>query len=227
MKQKFTVLFDLDGTLVDTAPDLMRAHNHVMKKFGYPTKSTEEIRNLVGKGAAALIGRSIWGQAKKEFHSVIDLKIKDEMSKEFVNYYGKNIINESTLIKGVKDFLIWCKNQNISMAVCTNKQEHLSNDLLKKIGIYDFFEYVAGSDTFDYCKPDPRHLTSIVEILDGDVNKTIMIGDSETDANAAKAAEIPVILLENGYTEKNTTEIYHNHLIKDFIGIEKIISEYL
>jgi|TARA_B100001287_G_scaffold30022_1_gene21430 phosphoglycolate phosphatase len=227
MKQKFTVLFDLDGTLVDTAPDLMRAHNHVMKKFGYPTKSTEEIRNLVGKGAGALIGRSIWGQAKKEFHSVIDLKIKDEMSKEFVNYYGKNIINESTLIKGVKDFLIWCKNQNISMAVCTNKQEHLSNDLLKKIGIYDFFEYVAGSDTFDYCKPDPRHLTSVVEILDGDVNKTIMIGDSETDANAAKAAEIPVILLENGYTEKNTTEIYHNHLIKDFIGIEKIISEYL
>jgi phosphoglycolate phosphatase len=227
MKQKFTVLFDLDGTLVDTAPDLMRAHNHVMKKFGYPTKSTEEIRNLVGKGAGALIGRSIWGQAKKEFHSVIDLKIKDEMSKEFVNYYGKNIINESTLINGVKDFLIWCKNQNISMAVCTNKQEHLSNDLLKKIGIYDFFEYVAGSDTFDYCKPDPRHLTSVVEILDGDVNKTIMIGDSETDANAAKAAEIPVILLENGYTEKNTTEIYHNHLIKDFIGIEKIISEYL
>ena len=227
MKQKFTVLFDLDGTLVDTAPDLMRAHNHVMKKFGYPTKSTEEIRNLVGKGAGALIGRSIWGQAKKEFHSVIDLKIKDEMSKEFVNYYGKNIINESTLIKGVKDFLIWCKDQNISMAVCTNKQEHLSNDLLKKIGIYDFFEYVAGSDTFDYCKPDPRHLTSVVEILDGDLNKTIMIGDSETDANAAKAAEIPIILLENGYTEKNTTEIYHNHLIKDFIGIEKIISKYL
>jgi phosphoglycolate phosphatase len=227
MKQKFTVLFDLDGTLVDTAPDLMRAHNHVMKKFGYPTKSTEEIRNLVGKGAGALIGRSIWGQAKKEFHSVIDLKIKDEMSKEFVNYYGKNIISESTLIKGVKEFLIWCKDQNISMAVCTNKQEHLSNDLLKKIGIYDFFEYVAGSDTFDYCKPDPRHLTSVVEILDGDVNKTIMIGDSETDANAAKAAEIPVILLENGYTEKNTTEIYHNHLIKDFIGIEKIISKYL
>ena len=227
MKQKFTVLFDLDGTLVDTAPDLMRAHNHVMKKFGYPTKSTEEIRNLVGKGAGALIGRSIWGQAKKEFHSVIDLKIKDEMSKEFVSYYGKNIINESTLIKGVKEFLMWCKNQKISMAVCTNKQEHLSNDLLKKIGIYDFFEYVAGSDTFDYCKPDPRHLTSVVEILDGDVNKAIMIGDSETDANAAKAAEIPVILLENGYTEKNTTEIYHNHLIKDFIGIEKIISEYL
>ena len=227
MKQKFTILFDLDGTLVDTAPDLMLAHNHVMKKFGYPTKSTEDIRNLVGKGAGALIGRSIWGQAKKEFSKVLDAKIKDEMVKEFVNFYGKNIVNKSTLVTGVKDFLIWCKEQNISMAVCTNKQEHLSNDLLKKIGIYDFFEYVAGSDTFDYCKPDPRHLTNVVEILDGDVKKTIMIGDSETDANAAKAAEIPVILLENGYTEKNTTEIYHNHLIKDFIGIEKIISKYL
>ena len=227
MKQKFTVLFDLDGTLVDTAPDLMLAHNHVMKKFGYPTKSIEDMRNLVGKGAGALIGRSIWGQAKKEFSKVLDAKIKDEMVKEFVNFYGKNIVNESTLVTGVKDFLIWCKEQNISMAVCTNKQEHLSNDLLKKIGIYDFFEYVAGSDTFDYCKPDPRHLTNVVEILDGDVKKTIMIGDSETDANAAKAAEIPVILLENGYTEKNTTEIYHNHLIKDFTGVEKIIKKYL
>ena len=227
MKQKFTILFDLDGTLVDTAPDLMLAHNHVMRKFGYPTKSTEDIRNLVGKGAGALIGRSIWGQAKKEFSKVLDEKIKDEMVKEFVNFYGKNIVNESTLINGVKEFLKWCKGENISMAVCTNKQEYLSNDLLKKIGIYDFFEYVAGSDTFDYCKPDPRHLTNVVEILDGDIKKTIMIGDSETDANAAKAAEIPVILLENGYTEKNTTEIYHNHLIKDYIGIEKIISKYL
>ena len=227
MKQKFTILFDLDGTLVDTAPDLMRAHNHVMKKFGYPTKSTEEIRNLVGKGAGVMIGRSIWGQAKKEFSKVNDEKVKKEMVTEFVDFYGKNIINESTLIKGVKEFLNWCKDQSISMAVCTNKQEHLSNDLLKKIGIYDYFEYVAGSNTFDYCKPDPRHLTSVVEILDGDVKKTIMIGDSETDANAAKAAEIPIILLEDGYTEKNKDEIYHNHLIKDFIGIEKIISEYL
>ena len=227
MKQKFTILFDLDGTLVDTAPDLMSAHNHVMKKYGYPTKSTEDIRNLVGKGAGALIGRSIWGQAKKEFGKIDDKKIKDKMVIDFIDFYAKNIVKESKLIVGVKEFLKWCKNQNISMAVCTNKQEHLSNDLLKKIGIYDYFEYVAGSDTFDYCKPDPRHLTSVVEILDGDVKKTLMIGDSETDANAAKAAEIPVILLENGYTEKNSDEIYHNHLVKDFINIEKIVSKYI
>ena len=227
MKQIFTILFDLDGTLVDTAPDLMRAHNHVMKKFGYPTKSTEEIRNLVGQGAGAMLGRSIWGQAKKEFGKVQNEKIKKEMVDAFVDYYGKNIINESTLINGVKEFLKWCKEKNISMAVCTNKQEHLAIDLLKKIGIYDYFEYVAGSNTFDYCKPDPRHLTNVIEILGGEIKRSIMIGDSETDANAGKNAGIPVILLEDGYTEKNTTEIYHNHLIKDFIGIEKIISKYL
>ena len=227
MSQQYTILFDLDGTLVDTAPDLMRAHNHVMKKFGYPTKSTEEIRNLVGQGAGAMLGRSIWGQAKKEFGKVQDEKIKKEMVKDFVDFYGKNIVNESTLINGVKEFLIWCKEKKISMAVCTNKQEHLAIDLLKKIGINDFFEYVAGHNTFEYCKPDPRHLTSVIEILGGDIKKTLMIGDRETDANAAKSAGIPIILLEDGYTEKNTTEIYHNHLVKDFNGIEKIVLEYL
>ena len=227
MQQNFTILFDLDGTLVDTAPDLMRAHNHVMKKFGYPTKSTEEIRNLVGQGAGAMLGRSIWGQAKKEFGKVQDEKTKKEMIKDFTDFYGKNIVNESTLINGVKDFLIWSKKNSISMAVCTNKSDYLGVELLKKIGIYDFFEYVAGHNTFDYCKPDPRHLTSVIEILQGDIKKSLMIGDSETDANAAKNAGIPVILMEDGYTEKKTNEIYHNHLVKDFIGIEKIVSKYL
>ena len=226
MKQKFTVLFDLDGTLVDTAPDLMLAHNHVMKKFGYPTKSLDDLKSSVGKGAGAMIGRSIWNQAKKELTSINE-KVKSDMTDEFISYYGKNILRESVLINGTKDFLNWCKNENISMAVCTNKTEHLAVDLLKKIGIYDYFEYVAGYNTFDYCKPDPRHLTTVIEILDGDLKKSIMIGDSETDANSAKAAEIPMILLEDGYTEKKTTEIYHNHLIKDFIGIEKIVAKYL
>ena len=226
MKQKFTVLFDLDGTLVDTAPDLMLAHNHVMKKFGYPTKSLNDLKSSVGKGAGAMIGRSIWSQAKKELTSINE-KVKSDMTDEFISYYGKNILRESVLINGTKDFLNWCKNENISMAVCTNKTEHLAVDLLKKIGIYDYFEYVAGYNTFDYCKPDPRHLTTVIEILDGDLKKSIMIGDSETDANSAKAADIPMILLKYGYTEKKSDEIYHNHLVKDFVGIEKIISEYL
>ena len=227
MSQKLTILFDLDGTLVNTAPDLMMAHNHVMEKFGYSTKNLDEIRNLVGKGAAVLIGRSIWGSAKKEFSKITDKKIKDKMVKEFINFYSKNIVVESKLINGAYDFLKWAKSKKISMGVCTNKQEHLAIDLLKKIKIYDFFEYVSGGNTFSYCKPDPRHLTSSIEIMDGNLKKSIMIGDSENDADAAKSAGIPMILIEDGYTDKKIEQIYHNHLIKDFIGMEKIISNYL
>ena len=227
MTQKFTVLFDLDGTLIDTAPDLMNAHNHVMEKFGYESKSTNEIRNLVGKGAASMIGRSLWNQARKELKKIDDEQIKSKMVDEFIDYYGKNIAVESKLLPGVLEFLKWCKKNNISMAVCTNKTEHLAVDLLKKINVYNYFEYVAGYNTFDYCKPDPRHVTNVIEIIQGDVNKSIMIGDSETDSESAKAASIPFILVEDGYTDKNINEIYHNHLIKDYNGIEQIINKYL
>ena len=227
MTQKLTILFDLDGTLADTAPDLMMAHNHVMKKFGHNTKSIDEIKEYVGKGAAVMIGRSIWGEARKELSKITDKKMKEEMVEEFLLFYKKNIVVKSKLINGVYEFLKWAKSNNISMGVCTNKQENLAVDFLKKIKIYDFFEYVAGRNTFDYCKPDPRHLTSIIEIMGGDIKKSLMIGDSENDADAAKSAGIPMILLEDGYTEKNIDQIHHDHLIKDFIGIEKIISLYL
>ena len=227
MTQKFTILFDLDGTLVDTAPDLMNAHNHVMRKFGYETKSTDDIRKLVGQGAGSLIGRSVWGQAKKELKKINDDKIKKEMVTEFIDFYGKNIANESKLINGVLEFLEWCKKEKISMGICTNKQDYLAVDLLKKINVYNYFEYVAGSNTFDYCKPDARHLTNVVDIMQGNIKKCIMIGDSETDSDTAKNAGVPFILLEDGYTEKKVSDIPHDHLIKDFIGIEKIISSYL
>ena len=227
MTQKLTILFDLDGTLADTAPDLMMAHNHVMKKFGHNTKSIDEIKEYVGKGAAVMIGRSIWGEARKELSKITDKKMKEEMVEEFLLFYKKNIVVKSKLINGVYEFLKWAKSNNISMGVCTNKQENLAVDFLKKIKIYDFFEYVAGRNTFDYCKPDPRHLISTIEIMNGDIRKSLMIGDSENDADAAKSAGIPMILLEDGYTEKKIDEIHHDHLIKDFIGIEKIISLYL
>ena len=227
MAQKFTILFDLDGTLADTAPDLMKAHNHVMNKFGYSSKSMDEIRNLVGRGAAVMIGRSIWGSARKELSKISDEKIKKDMTKEFIKFYENNLVVETQLLKGVENFLSWAKSNNISMGVCTNKQEHLAIELLKKINIYDFFEYIAGGNTFDYCKPDPRHITNMVEIMGGDIRKTIMIGDSENDADAAKSAGVPMILVEDGYTEKKIDQIYHNHLIKDFVGIENIVLKYL
>jgi len=220
MTQIYTILFDLDGTLVNTAPDLMDAHNHVMKKFGHEVKELEDIKSLAGKGAWIMMQRSF----KKE---VNDEKLKKEMTKEFIDYYSKNIANHSKPIKGLVEFLEWAKLKKISMAVCTNKQEKLAKDLLKKLNLFDYFENIAGSDTFAFNKPDPRHLTDVVEIIGGDLKKTIMIGDSEVDEQAAINAKIPFILVEDGYTEKNVNEISHDLSIKDFVGFDKIISKYL
>mgnify|MGYP001334831868 FL=1 len=100
-------------------------------------------------------------------------------------------------------------------------------ELLKKINLYDYFEYIAGSDTFEFNKPDPRHLTNVVEIIGGNLKKTIMVGDSEVDSNSAINAKIPFVLVADGYTEKTTEEIKHDILIKDFYGFEKIIEKFL
>ena len=122
MSQKLTILFDLDGTLVNTAPDLMHAHNYVMKKYGFEERKLSDIKKLAGRGSKVMLTRSM--------HEIAELsgKIKktddvvEEMTKEFVNYYSKNIVKESTLKNGVFDFLTWCKKNSISIAVCTNKQ---------------------------------------------------------------------------------------------------------
>mgnify|MGYP001321051253 FL=1 len=223
MTQKFTILFDLDGTLVNTAPDLMNAHNHVMKKYGFKEKNLSDIKKLAGRGSKVMLTRSLSSVANSnEFEDKID-----DMTNEFINYYSNNISNESTLKKGLLNFLSWCKEKSIHLGVCTNKQEYLSIDLLKKIKIYHFFEYVAGGDTFKHNKPDPKHLTDTIEIIGGSVKKTIMIGDSETDSNASKAANIPFVLIDDGYTEKKSNEIFHDHLVKDYVGLEKIIEKYL
>ena len=227
MSQKFTILFDLDGTLVNTAPDLMHAHNYVMKKYGFEERKLSDIRKLAGKGSKVMLTRSMLELAELSGKIKKTDDVIEKMTKDFIDFYSKNIVAESTLKKGVINFLKWCKENSISMGVCTNKQEHLSIDLLKKIKIYDFFDYVAGGNTFEYNKPDPRHLTNTIEIIGGNLNKSLMIGDSETDSNSAKAAKIPFILIEDGYTEKKSNEIYHDHLIKDFEDLEKIIENYI
>ena len=220
MTQIYTILFDLDGTLVNTAPDLMAAHNHVMKKFGHAEKEMSEIKSLAGKGAWVMMQRSFKEEIKDEI-------TKKEMTREFIDFYAKNIDQNSKPLKGTIKFLDWAKNKNISMGVCTNKQERLAVDLLKKLDMSKYFDYIAGSDTFSFNKPDPRHLTDVVEIIGGDLKKTIMVGDSEVDANSAHNANLPFVLVKDGYTEKSEKEIKHDELISDFEGFEKIIEKYL
>ena len=220
MTQIYTILFDLDGTLVDTAPDLMDAHNHVMRKFGHKEKKLSDIKSLAGRGA--------WVMMQRAFRQEInDENLKREMTKEFLDFYSENIDRGSKPINGVMEFLSWAKSKNISLAVCTNKQERLAVDLLKKLKMYDYFEYVAGSDTFSFNKPDPRHLTNVVEIIQGELKKTLMVGDSEVDGKSAENANIPFILVKDGYTEKTSEEIKHDELIKDFKNFDKVIAKYL
>ena len=220
MTQTYTILFDLDGTLVDTAPDLMAAHNHVMKKYGKKEKKLSDIKTLASRGAWIMMQRSFKEEIKDE-------ETKKKMVHEFIDFYSKNINNESKPIKGIFEFLNWAKSKNISMGVCTNKKEFLAIDLLKKIDMYNYFEYVAGADTFEFNKPDPRHLTSVLEIMGGDLKKTIMVGDSEVDAISAFNAKLPFVLVKDGYTEKNEKEIKHDELISNFDGFEKIIEKYI
>ena len=220
MSQIYTILFDLDGTIVNTAPDLMAAHNYVMRKFGHNEKRLSDIKSLAGKGA--------WVMMQRSFKEEIDNEeIKKEMTQEFINYYARNIDQNSKPLKGSVKFFKWARNKNISLGVCTNKQEKLAIDLLKKLDIYKYFEYVAGCDTFSFNKPDPRHLTDVVEIIGGDLKKTIMVGDSEVDADSAHNANLPFVLVKDGYTEKSEKEIKHDELISDFVGFEKIIEKYL
>ena len=141
MNQKLTIIFDLDGTIINTAPDLMLAHNHVMKKFGYSERKLSDIKKLAGGGSKVMLSKSINEMKEITGKDINSNDLIDGMTKEFVEYYSKNILKESTLKNGLLNFLSWCKNNSISMVVCTNKPEHLSIDLLKKIKIYEFFDY--------------------------------------------------------------------------------------
>ena len=217
---KFTILFDLDGTIIDTAPDLINAHNYVMNKHGLKQKGVKDIKRLAGRGAWVMMQRSFAEQ-------VVDENQKKVMVKDFLEFYAKNIDKNSKPIKGIFEFFSWAKKNNISLAVCTNKTEKLAVDLLKKLKMYNNFEYVAGHDTFEFCKPDARHLTNVIEILGGNLKKNLMVGDSEVDAQAALNAKLTFILIKNGYTEKTSDEIRHNHLIEDYINFENLIKKYL
>jgi phosphoglycolate phosphatase len=220
------ILFDLDGTLVETAPDLMSAHNHVMEKYGFEKKPLSDIRYLAGRGAATMLMRSANSRNTK-MENKINEKTHKEMTTEFIDFYSKNICKGSVINPGVIDYLKWCKDQKIHLAVCTNKMEHLTIKLLKEIKLYDYFDFIAGADTFNYRKPNPQHITSILEILNIPIENSIMIGDSETDAEASKAAKVKFILVKGGYTEKNYNQIFHDHLVDSFKEIKDLSKKIL
>ena len=211
-------IFDLDGTLVDTAPDFKNSLNYMLNEINEEPIKLDEIRNLVGYGARELIRRTVLSKGIE--HD--DKKIND-MLKTFLLHYTHNIDDDSVLFDNVKNVLFFLKKKNIKLAVCTNKMEKLSNLLLEKLGVLHLFDFLAGGDSYQKSKPDPFPLIKICENLNISTSESIMIGDSITDLKSGHSAGMPVVLMEYGYTEN--VEIYNDAdlVIKNFSKLKDLI----
>jgi phosphoglycolate phosphatase len=186
-----TIVFDLDGTLVDSAPDLTNALNDVLTRRGLAPVSIEAIRDCVGRGARVMIEQALIRAGAQG-----DV---DEMLAEFLVHYEENIACESRPFPGALAQLERLTAQGATLAICTNKREHLSRKLLQELEIEDFFTAVAGRDTFPVAKPDPGHLTGVIALAGGDPTRSVMIGDSDVDFRTARAAGVPIVLVSFGY----------------------------
>lgn len=190
-----TLVFDLDGTLVDTAPDLIHATNHVLRAEGVEPMPGEALRPWISYGARRLIEVGLSARGANRSTSEVD-----RMLDGFLAYYEANIAVESRPFDGLIDVLDAAARQGARLAVCTNKREHLSRQLLGELGMDRRFAAIAGRDTFPVCKPHPDHLTGAIRLAGGDPTRAVMVGDSDVDVATAKAAGIPVIAVTFGYT---------------------------
>jgi phosphoglycolate phosphatase len=196
MPPRPTIAFDLDGTLVDTAPDLLGALNFVLGEIGLAPLGDHQVRSLVGGGARLMIER---GLAIHEVERQAD--DVDKMLSDFLLFYERHIADHSRLFPGAVEMLDQFKAQDARLIVVTNKFERYSVQLLKTFGIADRFPVIAGPDTFGVRKPDPVHLLRAVERAGGDPAHTIMVGDTMTDVATARAAGVPVIAVSFGYRD--------------------------
>jgi phosphoglycolate phosphatase len=186
-----TIVFDLDGTLVDTAPDLTNALNDVLTRRGHAAVPAETIRACIGHGARVMIEEALRRASAQD-----DV---DRMLAEFLVHYEANIAAESLPFPGVVAALDSLAAQGATLAVCTNKRERLSRRLLQELHIEGYFAAIAGRDTFAVSKPDPGHLTGTIALAGGDPSRAVMVGDSEVDLRTARAASVPAILVSFGY----------------------------
>lgn len=208
------LIFDLDGTLVDTAPDLLAATNAVMTSQGLPLIPPETLRHMVGFGARSLIEQAMEAVGRvltpAELPPLLDI---------FMAHYRAHIADESVLFAGVRETLTALKARGARLAVLTNKPQELADLLLPAMGIRDFFAEVYGAGRMSYVKPDARIFHDVVRDVGGHEGGSVMIGDSITDLNTARAAKAPCILFSFGYTPIPARDLGADVVLDDFAAL--------
>ena len=202
------VVFDLDGTLVDTAPDLIAALNYVLDREGMPPVPLKSARNMIGAGARKLIERGLEVEGRAMSPDDVSRLMKD-----FIAYYADHIADASRPFEGLEAALDDLERQGFRFAVCTNKLEWLSKLLLEKLDLSRRFAAICGADTFGVAKPDPVILQQTVARAGGQLSGAIMVGDAGPDIGVARRAGVPVIAVEFGYTEVPIAELRPDRLI--------------
>jgi phosphoglycolate phosphatase len=203
-----TVVFDLDGTLVDTAPDLINALNYVLDREGLPPVPVHAARTMIGAGARRLIERGLELEGR-----AVALEDLDRLTRDFIDYYADHIADSSRPFEGLEDALDDLAARGYRFAVCTNKLEWLSKLLLDRLGLSTRFSAICGADTFGIAKPDPAILRQTVARAGGEMASTVMVGDAGPDIGVARRAGVPVIGVEFGYTEVPIAELKPDLLI--------------
>ncbi len=213
------IIFDLDGTLVDTAPDLVASLNATLALEGIPPVALQDARHMVGAGVKALLerGLALSGRSLPE-------KRLDELFHSFVAYYEAHIADFSQPYPELLEELAILEGFGWTFGVCTNKLERLSIRLLDRLGMTELFKVNCGGDTFDFKKPDPRHLTETIRKAGG-ARTAVMVGDSHADVAAAKAAGIPVIGVTFGYTPVPMAELGPDVMIDRFSQLRAAVSQ--
>ncbi|HVZ52940.1 MAG TPA: phosphoglycolate phosphatase [Pseudolabrys sp.] len=214
-----TLVFDLDGTLIDTAPDLIDTLNVVFAREGMPAVPYDEARNMIGGGARAMIQRGLEAEGR-----VLAPEEVERMFADFLVHYSAHIADRSRPFPGLVDALDTLSAQGHRLAVCTNKLERLSLLLLNALDLATRFSAICGQDTFGMQKPDPEVLRRTIAAAGGDPRHAIMIGDSNTDIRTARAAGIPVIAVDFGYSERPVAEFGPDRVIAHYAQLPAMIA---
>ena len=216
------IIFDLDGTLAETAEDIIASVNHATAAFSVAPLTMNDHRALVGLGGRHLI--------RTAFHrlglplSATDLEV---IFDSFISHYESNVAEQSHLFPGALASLIRLRDSGHNLAICTNKSSGPCRALLSALNIDHLFCATVTSDTFQFCKPDPRTLLATIEAAAADPQTSIMVGDSRTDIEAARAAGIPVIAVDFGYSDVPVEDLLPDKIISTFEALQDAVQEVL